>query len=277
MTRRGFTLIEMMLAMVVGMLVLTTALAVMLTVSRTDRNLEQRAIEQHEVAISRVAINKALTNLRPAPNNIVREQLTIRNNATDEEIKAFLATPYADPIEGTPYRFKLDNSVGTARLELVSDRLPAGLKIPYQTNEATPSQTGAEITFDDLDGYRGAFELELAQDKEAYLLWWIPLPPLDLPEGAYFDESTLPEPTLLCSHVKSLRWTAFIKSGKIERVRAIESQQFPAFVELELTTTGGLYKSWMFELGWTPGPEIGVNVESQDDDSGDNDQLGGGS
>jgi len=273
MMRRGFTLIEMMLAMVVGMLVLATALAVMLAVGRTDRDLAQRALEQHEVATTRIAINRALTRIRPARNNIVRELL--RENSSDDDISTYLDSPYADPIEGTAFRFQLDTTGGNARLELVSDRVPAGESDPMgDIRDSGNTQRGTRLTFDDLDGYRGAFELELAQDEQAYLLWWKPLPPPGLPDGVWFDEATLPEPTLLCSHVKSLRWTAFINSSKIDRVRAIEARQLPAFVELELTTTGGLYTSWMFELGWTPGPEIGVSVETDDDDG--DDLIGGG-
>lgn len=274
MIRRGFTLIEMMLAMVVGMLVLATALSVMLAVTRTDRDLSDRAEQQHEIARTRVAVNRALTNLRPARNNIVREILT-SNSATDEDVTSFLAETYADPIDGAPHRFQLDTSTGTARLELVSTETPIGGQSADQENENQADRRSL-IDYRDLDGFRGAFELQLADDEESYLLWWKPLPPLGMPAGVAFDETTLPEPTLLCSHVKSLRWTAFIKSEKIDRVRAIESQQFPAFVELELTTTGGLYASWMFELGWTPGPEIGVNIEPATDDSDDS-QIGGGS
>ncbi len=276
MTRRGFTLLEMMLSMVVGMLVLATALAVILAVTRTDRDLAQRALEQHEVATTRVAINRALTNLRPARNNIVRDFLG--SDASEDAIKAYYATPYAEPIDGAPYRFQLDTSIGTARLELVSDRVPIGA-IESGSDEESDQQAGTRITFADLDGFRGAFELELAPDEKAYLLWWKPLPPRDMPDGAWFDEATLPEPTLLCSHVESLTWTAFIKSSRIDRVRAIESQQFPAYVELELTTTGGLYNSWMFELGWTPGPEVGVNVEIEEDEPEDiipDDRFGDG-
>ena len=117
MIRRGFTLIEMMLAMVVGMLVLATALSVMLAVTRTDRDLSDRAEQQHEIARTRIAVNRALTNLRPARNNIVREILT-GNSATDDDVTSFLAETYADPIDGAPHRFQLDTSTGKAELVL---------------------------------------------------------------------------------------------------------------------------------------------------------------
>ena len=39
------------------------------------------------------------------------------------------------------------------------------------------------LDYRDLDGFRGAFELQLADDEESYLLWWKPLPPLGMPAG----------------------------------------------------------------------------------------------
>lgn len=277
--RRAFTLLEMMLAMVVGMLVLGTALSVMLTVTRTDKQLAQRAQEQHELATVRHVVNTALTRLRPAPNNTIRDLM--REDSNDQAIEAYLDNVYPEPLAGTSFRFELDDAEGLPRLELVSDRVPAGPseEAEFQntgtsvqaSSSSQSSQTGYRLSYDDLDGFRGAIELERAPNGEAFLLWWVPLPPEEVPEGAWFDESSLPEPTLLCEHVKSISWTAFIDREKISRIRATEARQFPAYIELELETTGGLYGSWMFELGWTPGPEVGVGVDIPDDD----DQLGG--
>ncbi len=284
MTRRAFTLLEMMLAMVVGMLVLGTALSVMLSVTRTDSGLAQRAQEQHELATTRVVINKALTRLRPAPNNTVRD--IMREGASDEEIEEYLDSVYPEPIEGAGFRFQLNETNGMPRLEVVSDRVPVG---PTKEEDITDSdrnrrarmtsqeeQTGQRISFDDLDGFRGAIEVERSASGDSFLLWWVPLPPTDIPDGAWFDERSLPSPTLLSEHLKSISWTAFIDREKLSRVRATESRQFPAFVELELETTGGLYGSWMFELGWTPGPEIGISIDIPNPEGDDESELGGG-
>lgn len=284
MTRRAFTLLEMMLAMVVGMLVLGTALSVMLSVTRTDSGLAQRAQEQHELASTRVVINKALTRLRPAPNNTVRD--IMREGASDEEIEEYLDSVYPEPIEGAGFRFQLNETNGMPRLEVVSDRVPVG---PTKEEDITDSdrnrrarmtsqeeQTGQRISFDDLDGFRGAIEVERSASGDSFLLWWVPLPPTDIPDGAWFDERSLPSPTLLSEHLKSISWTAFIDREKLSRVRATESRQFPAFVELELETTGGLYGSWMFELGWTPGPEIGISIDIPNPEGDDESELGGG-
>ena len=279
MIRRGFTLLETMLSLVVGMLVLLATLGVMATVRDSDDALAVRAEQQHELAEVRIAVSSALSRLRPAPNNIVRD--TLPDSFTDDQIEAILETPFPEPIEGLPHHFELANVEGEPRLEIVVDRLPRATYPPLTDEELAardpstlPKGATGGITFNELLGFRGAFTLRASQERTAYELWWVPLPPEGLPEGYVFDESTLPEPKLLCGHVASLSWSAFIDGGKVTQVRAVEARQFPAYVELELTTTDGLYASWMFELGWIPGNELGeFDPEDEDDELG----LGGGS
>ncbi|MCA9271564.1 MAG: type II secretion system protein [Phycisphaerales bacterium] len=267
MRARGFTLLETMLAMVVGILVLTAALGVMTGVRSSESALVTRATQQRELADLRVAVSSALTRLRPAPNNIIRQSIP---NATDEQLEAILDVPYPDPIDGLPHHFELSDETGKPRLEIVVDRLPMGTYRPDEVEEVeeveeTIAQSSV-LTFGDLLGYRGAFELRASQERTAYELWWVPLPPAGLPSEESFDITTLPEPTRLCAHLAEIRWSAFIDSGKVAKIRAVEARQFPAYIELEVRTIDGLYASWMFELGWIPGVEYEA-IES-DDDSG---------
>lgn len=264
MTRRAFTLLETVLAMVVGILVLTAALGVMSAVRGSDAGLAVRATHQRELSDTRIAIASALSRLRPAPNNIVRQ--TMPEGTTDEEVEAILDQAFPAPIAGLPHHFELTGESGRPRLEVVVDRLPQGTHRPDETTKNAESDNATSaLGFDDLLGYRGAFEMRPSQEITAYELWWVPLAPLGVPQGAVFDDSTLPEPRLLCAHVAELRWSAFIDRTKLGEIRAIEARQLPAYIELELTTTEGLYASWMFELGWIPGTELAppeeVNVD----------------
>ena len=259
MRARGFTLLETMLAMVVGILVLTAALGVMTGVRSSESALVTRATQQRELADLRIAVSSALTRLRPAPNNIIRQSIP---NATDEQLDAILDDPFAEPIEGLPHHFELSSESGKPRLEIVVDRLPMGTYRPEEVELDADEETTEEdsvLTFGDLLGFRGAFELRASQERTAYELWWVPLPPAGLEETA-FDLTTLPEPTRLCAHLAEISWSAFIDSGKVSQIRAIESRQFPAYIELEVRTIDGLYASWMFELGWIPGAEFEAGV-----------------
>ncbi len=277
MSRRAFTLLETVLSMVVGTLVLLATLGVMTTVRDSDRALAIRADQQHELAEVRIAVSSALSRLRPAPNNIVRD--TLPDSLTEDELDAILEVPFPEPIAGLPHHFELTSVEGMPRLELVVDRLPRATYQPLAEGEgektdgrALTQDASSALTFDDLLGFRGAFELRAGPQRTAYELWWVPLAPPGLPEGFVFDEGSLPEPKLLCGHVAELSWSAFIDGGKVPQVRAVEARQFPAYVELELTTTDGLYASWMFELGWIPGTELG-----EIDALGDDPELEGGS
>lgn len=267
MTRRAFTLLETMLAMVVGILVLTAAMGVMSAIRTSDGVLAVRATHQRELAGVRAAVSSALSRIRPAPNNIVRD---VMGQGVDEEaLRAIYDAAYPEPVPGLAHHFELSDASGLPRLEVVVDRPPMG------TFRAERSGTGVQdpVDADDLpgvvapeggmlfgsgalSGYRGAFELRESADRDSAELWWVPLPPANVPEGLVFDTGTLPEPTLLCAHVAELRWTAFIDSSRTPRVRAIESRQLPAYVELELRTTEGVYGNWMFELGWITGAEV---------------------
>ena len=261
MRSRGFTLLETMLAMVVGILVLTAALGVMAGVRSSESALASRATQQRELADLRIAVSSALARLRPAPNNAVRQSIP---NATDEQLEAILDVPYPDPIEGLPHHFELSDESGKPRLEVVVDRLPMATYRPDEIEEdERTSEQSSVLTFGDLLGYRGAFELRASQERTAYELWWVPMPPAGLEDEQAFDITTLPEPTRLCAHLAEVRWSAFIDSGKVTKVRAIEARQFPAYVELEVTTIDGLYASWMFELSWIPGAEYEA-IESTD-------------
>lgn len=256
MRARGFTLLETMLAMVVGILVLTAALGVMAGVRSSESALVTRATQQRELADVRIAVSSALARLRPAPNNIIRQTIP---NATDEELSAILDVPFPAPIDGLAHHFELSDDSGRPRLEVVVDRLPKATYGPDADEESVNEETSQQssvLTFGDLLGYRGAFELRASQERTAYELWWVPLPPAGLEESELFDLTTLPEPTRLCSHLAEIRWSAFIDSGKVSKIRAIEARQFPAYVELEVKTIDGLYASWMFELGWIPGVEF---------------------
>lgn len=280
MTRRAFTLLETMLAMVVGILVLTAAMGVMSAIRSSDAMLSVRATHQRELAGVRAAVSSALDRIRPAPNNIVRD--VMGQGVEEEDLRAIYDVAYPEPVPGLAHHFELSDASGLPRLEVVVDRPPMGTfrADESRTDERVPvdgddlpgvpaSEGGVLFGSADLSGYRGAFELRESAERDWAELWWVPLPPANVPEGLTFDTGTLAEPTLLCAHVAELRWTAFIDSSRTPRVRAIESRQLPAYVELELRTTEGVYANWMFELGWITGAEVEIAPPESDEPPAD--------
>ncbi|MEO1511485.1 MAG: hypothetical protein AAFU70_05360, partial [Planctomycetota bacterium] len=172
------------------------------------------------------------------------------------QVDAVLNTAFPEPIAGLAPRFEMTTGTNP-RLEVVLSR-PL-LDRPRQTSTAQPNDAAgslAVVSAEQLPGHRGAFELRRAPDEAFPSLWWVPMVPRDIPMGVVFDERSLPPPRRLCRDVRGLTWTAFIDSQRVPLVRAIEKVQLPAYVELEIETAGGGYANWMFELGWTIGPEL---------------------
>lgn len=131
---------------------------------------------------------------------------------------------------------------------------------------------------------RGAFEirpmltdanLEARRDGKPllYELWWSPLPaardtskssPLSANSSsasnpALDDPRTLEawgEPVLLADNLVKCRWQFFSSGEKRSAHSAVWDKELPAYVEFEIQTKTGLYENWMFEVGWTKGPEL---------------------
>ncbi|MEM7623778.1 MAG: prepilin-type N-terminal cleavage/methylation domain-containing protein, partial [Planctomycetota bacterium] len=251
--RRGFTMLETVLAVAVGSLVVAAAFGVIATVRTSERALADQSHDMNSLARTQLAVRQALDTIHAAPPGTVRQSM---NDANEDAATAVLNTAFPEAIPGLAAR--LEMTTGTnPRLEVVLGQPLLDSPTPVQAG-GNAGQLGslAAIAAEQLPGHRGAFELRRGDDDEFPSLWWVPLPPRDIPMGVIFDESSLPRPRKLCGDVRGLTWTAFIDSERVPLVRAIEKSQLPAYIELEIETAGGGYGNWMFELGWTVGPEL---------------------
>lgn len=251
--RRGFTLLETVLAIAVGSLVMAAAFGMIATVRSSERALADQSHDMNDLARVQLAVRQALDTLHAAPPNTVRSAMS---DAGSEQADAVLNTAFPEPVAGIAPRLEMTTGENP-RLELVLsrpllDRPPAAAQRSATENAGVLTLIAAE----QLPGHRGAFELRREDDEPFPSLWWVPLPPRDIPMGVAFDENSLPKARRLCREVRSLTWTAFIDSGRVPLVRAIEKVQLPAYIELEIETAGGAYGNWMFELSWTIGPEL---------------------
>ena len=263
-SRRGFTMLETTLAIAVGSLVMAAAFGMIATIRTSERTLADQSSDMNDLASVQLAVRKALDTLHTAPPNTVRSAM---GDASEEAADAVLNTAFPDPIPGVAPR--LEMTTGTnPRLEIVLSR-PLLDRPPALPEGDGTAQSGslALISAEQLPGHRGAFELQREDDDEFPSLWWVPLPPRDIPLGVIFNNDSLPRPRKLCDDVRSLTWTAFIDSGRVPSVRAIEKIQLPAYIELEIETAGGAYGNWMFELAWTIGPELEAPPQESPEDT----------
>ncbi|MEM8757291.1 MAG: prepilin-type N-terminal cleavage/methylation domain-containing protein [Planctomycetota bacterium] len=268
MNRRGFTLVETVLAMVVGSLILAAALGVLVTVEENGRALGEHARGMNDLALVQQVTRDAMANLHVAPagvfNRAVRGGQGVPPSVPAVDAAAE-AGVFPEPPPGLSHRFEMTSKDGRPRLEIVVRRPLMGP--PPARPEGLPD---AVLTAADLPAHRGAFELRSPErggegrrrpartgDRDATMeLWWVPLPPIEMPEGVSFDEGSLPPPARLARGIDRLTWTSFIDSQRVPRVRAFEASQLPAFIELELGTATGAYGNWTFELGFSAGPDV---------------------
>jgi hypothetical protein len=115
--------------------------------------------------------------------------------------------------------------------------------------------------------YRGAFVLRPTADAsgqppasdtpDSWTLWWQPLPPAredgNPPSAAEIAGYALP--IEVASDIAYLRWQVFDDRVRKQDYAGVWRLDLPAYVEVELATTAGLWANWMFEVDWVDGSE----------------------
>ncbi len=102
----------------------------------------------------------------------------------------------------------------------------------------------------------GSRSARAAAGSDGWTLWWRPLPreapvdPRQLDPTA--DELAVP----LASGLTRCRWRVFANRRQGDEINAVWMHELPAYVMLDVQTTAGLSASWVFEVGWTNGPEF---------------------
>lgn len=123
----------------------------------------------------------------------------------------------------------------------------------------------------DIAAHRGVFELRPAPptegaDRDAppeWELWWRPIPPrlTDPRQAPIVPESFTAQPVRVAQHI---RWAWFELFAARQKVKSDFSSTWvvdlPAYARFEVMTTSGLYADWLFELGWTVGPEYNLRT-----------------
>ncbi len=104
MTRRAFTLLELMLAMAIGVVVLGAAFGVFFTVSTTDRRLERRYDEMAEIERTRIVMERTFSTLVVAEGSdpVAREKARRDREAADAAAAAEKATTSGSSTTGSP-------------------------------------------------------------------------------------------------------------------------------------------------------------------------------
>lgn len=287
MIRRGFTLMETMLAASLGALLVLMVVGMFGFMDRSE-GAQVRRIEQIE-ALARV--HKVMERVFSAV--VVADQNTaaMLQSGTDEPSVDGKRKRRREP---TRLLLKQDESAALSaamrraktgdgkvqRLEVVLDRLPVprnfarGLTGDVGTS-VQANQTGEEAAI--MGPIRGVFELrpdaatirvggkgepERPDGRTGWTLWWRALPfDEEGPDPALLDPTEDPTAVPIASGLASCNWTAFVKRERKNMLSVTSYLDLPAYVEMEVMTLGGFHANWMFEVQWSVAQEDAADAE----------------
>jgi hypothetical protein len=183
---------------------------------------------------------------------------------------------------------------GPQRLELVLSKPPVPPGWGRNTTAEVMAANHATLSVQqEMAATRGVFELRpdrltppsaasatAAPDQGGFTLWWRPLPAQptgDAGDPYAMDPTEDPAAVAVVSGLTNCRWLAFKtvtednkpKSRQLlDAMDVLQFQDLPAYIQMEVETAGGLTASWMFEVGWSNGPETTEEAVAQGDGVG---------
>lgn len=280
MTRRAFTLLETVLAAVIGSLVVLSGYAVFASLNAAERSLSRRADEQVQMAQLQRTMQRAFSSLLLAPTPMGTQQPTggaagvggVTAGAASETAEQptlpprFILGPETDErISRLTQRAKFAAGGGGGkvaspqRLELTLHRHPIVAPPSQRVPGLTLVEASEAAQQDAAGGVRGAFvltpdeasERSLAEDgRTGWTLWWQPM---------VGSDDTAPVP--VATGLVYCQWQVFKDRQMHAELTAGVPADLPAYVQLEVETLAGLYANFMFELAWTVGDEPGSLIE----------------
>ncbi len=272
MTRRGFTLLEVALAALLGSFILAAALGMFGLMERQDVRVGRNYDDTAELARCHQTLRRAMQTLVAAPGSAT----TSATSGAPEEPESTPAPAEADQEqdqgEESETRNGEDNDEGegeenegdrrATRGQRVADspRLPHFLMRAYSDeDEAAAIEVGEaswrlEVVLttppiamkDPPDGYvRGAFDImrvpsAWGPDYDTWSLQWTPIDPPG-------------EPVVLARDLTLALMAALPREGDqfTARLTARDLKEFPRAVRMILWTAGGRKTDWLFEPGVT--------------------------
>jgi len=288
-SRAGFTLLELIMASVLGLVIILASFSLMSAMRATDERTKDRNAASAELSRAHQVLSRAFGSIvvkatqprqpaRPAAATPV---------PSDPKAAADAANKDQQPPEDlTPPRVLLEQdraNAGQQRLELTVSEPPilAGI-------DGTPLPGDRAEWFSKT---RGAFELKPAKVGVGLDLFWVvyPLPnedqnppndptktdplnaagatgegiappPLEPAVDGPIQQSNEPVASLLVARNLERCNFRLVRSGEngliepLTEARVVTEEELPAYLELDIATKQGQTATWMFEVGWTVEP-----------------------
>lgn len=293
-SRAGFTLLEMVFAATLGGLVVAGSAAVLGMLTRVEETMTRRHIHVSQMGTLHNLLQDVFGTVivsntpKPAESTAAEEDEQAEEDGAapdepdaatlnaqverarmilgiDENLGGFLAT--FDSSRGLP-----DTTGGVQSFEIVTGRPPGGYDLPARLSREERAVVRATRL-----ATRGVLELRPdPTDPRAWALWWRPV----LADGsAFFDvfeNDRDKQAILLMQGIERMRWQVYDDEQRKVDFRATWQGDLPAYVEVEVAMTSGLYANWMFEIGWSVAAEQVVTGVVEDDGRGSSEVSGGG-
>ncbi len=285
--RRAFSMLEVMLATITGVMVLIACLSLLTTMRRGDAVAAQRFEASMLIERTQRTTANALGQLLMSGS--YREDLEAERNRDDDNPNAEEKEEADDAREGedaddtitgqirlslAPARdlpdmvHDVDGEFTPQRLEVTTIsppifRPPGGPRLERAGWASTEARADVrqQQRITEGRGYLGAFEFVPA-DEEAtsWQLWYSPI----TPSG---------ESVLLIDDLAYARWSAFQSDPEdpgrgryVDRLQAAYAEDLPGFMTLEVNTLDGQWHNWMFELRWLSQTQTAAGTPEVDTD-----------
>jgi len=313
-SRRAFTLIETVLAVVIGGMVLLGCLSVFVASSRAERAYAQRFERTGELWTTQLAVRRTFLSLlmdeqtgaAPTGTGVTAEEDAVRprvilepdpgapegpGGSRPQRLEVTVARSPVPSIVGSQIGAWLVEEDRSSSLDFASTNLSSGaIRGVY---ELRPSGTREAIMMNlgILDEEPKLLRRMQNDPPPGWTLWWRPILSTELgeletgvpPRGDLSGDietvrNRLAGAIPVLRGVDTLRWTIFKSDERIETYAAGSITDLPAFAELEVLLLSGQYANWMFEIGWETGsdPTGGTDGDAADTDTPDDDNGGGG-
>lgn len=253
--RRGFTVIELVLALILSAIVVMSALSVMWMLTSTDQRLARGFDDQAELIVTQTVVRRAMGSLiaakprDPNPSRAVTKDTKDgeQAEAPEQDPGAELADLITSVTGDADLAGELTAGVGADRpnFELYFDQvgelmLPA-LEVKVMESPVPPPIEGpgeaAVLGIDQFLPVRGVFEsLQLG---DGLALQWRPIDPPG-------------PPTLLIRDLEAIEWYCLPhKEDWVDVYAAYIQKSFPAGVRLVMWTKNGTQVDWFFDTAPT--------------------------
>jgi type II secretory pathway pseudopilin PulG len=250
--RRAFTLLEIMLATVLGSLIVIATWSLFSTVNAADQRSRQRAADTIQLSNIHRVLSRAFQTIQTAERTrVISAQPTTANLAIPSSFEG------SNPDEAAK-RGRVPRVILAQEPERPGQRLEMVL--------AEAPIRGARLLRAGYDpstnAVRGAFRLAPSTrgPRGSYDLVWEMYQPLESEHDTEAERSVSAS-RVIAEGLEDLRirfWKSEPRSQELKPMMTAEvvlEADLPAYAEVAVRLASGRSVNWMFEIGWTPGPE----------------------